>query len=142
MIGLLNGNDGAELKKRFRYLLVVVTVAMTILAVRLWYLQIIRGEEFRERSESNSLRFRKLKPFRGLIMDAKRRILVDNQPAFDLVYVPSRVVDIRQVVDKLERLYEKRGLKLDRDLLPSGKTRPFMPVYIEKNLGHEKIAVV
>lgn len=142
MMGLINGNEGTELRVRFRYLLVAVLVAMTVLGVRLWYLQIIKGEEFRERSESNSLRFRKLRAFRGLIMDARRQVLADNHPAFDLVYVPNRVVDIRKVVDKLEELYEKRGLKIDRDLLPSGKTRPFIPVCIERNIGPEKIAVV
>jgi penicillin-binding protein 2 len=41
---------------------------------------VIKGDELRQRSENNSVRLRKIKPPRGLIMDEDRRILVDNQP--------------------------------------------------------------
>jgi penicillin-binding protein 2 len=75
-------------------------------------------------------------------MDTNRQVIVDNQAAFDLVYVPSRVVDIRSIVEKVEDFYEKRGLSLNNDSQLTGKTRPFMPVRIEKNITMSKLAFV
>jgi len=69
-------------------------------------------------------------------------VVVDNQPAFDLIYVPSRIMDIRRVVATVESFYKQRGFSLEADLVPAGKTRPFVPIRLERNIPLEKIALV
>ena len=140
--GRLNGHDTANYRSRFQRLFAIILIAAAVLVIRLAYLQVIKGEEYKVRSESNSVRLRKIKPFRGLILDSRRQVLVDNQPAFDLVYVPSRIVDIRRIVATLEGFYRQRGFSLEEDLNPAGKTRPFVPVRLERNIPVEKIAQV
>jgi penicillin-binding protein 2 len=142
MFGRLNGHDTADFRKRFQRLFVMVLIAMTILTIRMAYLQVFKGDEYKSRSENNSVRLRKIAPLRGLIMDTNRQVIVDNQAAFDLIYVPSRVVDIQSVIAKVEAFYEKRGLSLNNDAQLTGKTRPFVPVRLEKNITMSKLAFV
>jgi len=141
MQGRLGEYDTTDLKKRFKRLFLIVLIALAILFLRLFYLQIIKGDEFQLRSENNSVRLRNIKPLRGLIMDTHGQVLVDNQPAFDLIYVPNRVGDIRLVVEKVERLYAQRGLSLATEALPSGRVLPFVPIRLEKNITMEKLAI-
>ncbi|HAJ28171.1 MAG TPA: penicillin-binding protein 2 [Syntrophus sp. (in: bacteria)] len=142
MFGRINGHDTADFRKRFQRLFVIVLIAIAILTLRLAYLQVLKGDEYKLRSENNSVRLRKIAPLRGLIMDTNRQVIVGNQAAFDLVYVPSRVVDIQRIMEQVEAFYEKRGLSLNNDSQLTGKTRPFIPVRLEKNITMAKLAYV
>ena len=108
----LDGYEPGQFKHKFKMLFIIVSVALSLLVMRLWYLQVIKGDELRQRSENNSVRLRKIKPMRGLIMDEGRRILVDNQPSFDIVFIPNRTKDIQKVIDKIKELYTERSLTL------------------------------
>ncbi|HBI47873.1 MAG TPA: penicillin-binding protein 2, partial [Smithella sp.] len=66
---LLNGQEPPEFRQKFKIVGSVLLIALSILLARLGYLQIVKGAEFRQKSENNSVRFRNLKPLRGLIMD-------------------------------------------------------------------------
>jgi penicillin-binding protein 2 len=138
----LNGHEPTEFRDKFRILFVAITVALSVLVVRLWYLQVVRGDELRQRSDNNSVRLRKITPPRGLIADTNGRILVDNQPSFNIVFVPNRVKDIHDVAGKLEQLYASRSMTLTTDLLLTKKSRPFVPVKLERNIGRDKLAIV
>jgi penicillin-binding protein 2 len=139
----LDGYEPGQFKSKFKIVFAVVSIALLLIVMRLWYLQVIKGSELRQRSENNSVRLRKIKPMRGLIMDAGRQVLVDNQPSFDLVFIPNRTKDIHKVIERLKALYKERSLTFPV-LNPSfaGKVKPFVPVLLEKNISMEKLAVV
>jgi len=139
----LDGYEPGQLKGKFNVIFVIVSIALVLIAMRLWYLQVIRGSELRQRSENNSVRLRKIKPMRGLIMDDGRRVIVDNQPSFDLVFIPNRTKDVQKTLDRLRTLYAERSLSFP-PLASSftGKLKPFVPVIIERNISREKLAVV
>lgn len=138
----LGGYEPGQFKHRFRMLFIIVSVALSLLVMRLWYLQVIKGDELRQRSENNSVRLRKIKPMRGLIMDEGRRVLVDNQPSYDIVFIPNRTKDIRKVIEKIKALYTERSLKFPDLTSPSDRVKPFVPVLLERNISMEKLAVV
>jgi penicillin-binding protein 2 len=138
----LGGYEPGQFKHSFRMLFIIVSVALSLLVMRLWYLQVIKGDELRQRSENNSVRLRKIKPMRGLIMDEDRRVLVDNQPSYDIVFIPNRTKDIRKVIEKIEALYTERSLKYQSLSSPSDRVKPFVPVLLERNISMEKLAVV
>jgi penicillin-binding protein 2 len=138
----LGGYEPGQFKHRFRMLFIIVSVALSLLVMRLWYLQVIKGDELRQRSENNSVRLRKIKPMRGLIMDEGRRVLVDNQPSYDIVFIPNRTKDIRKVIEKIKALYTERSLKFSALTSPSDRVKPFVPVLLERNISMEKLAVV
>jgi len=138
----LGGYEPGQFKHRFRMLFIIVSVALSLLVMRLWYLQVIKGDELRQRSENNNVRLRKIKPMRGLIMDEGRRVLVDNQPSYDIVFIPNRTKDIRKVIEKIRALYTERSLTFSTLTSPPDRVKPFVPVLLERNVSMEKLAVV
>ena len=138
----LNGHETGILHKRFKILFAIVAIALSLLALRMWYLQVIKAEELKQKSENNSIRVRKLQPLRGLIMDANRTVLVDNQCSFDILFVPNRTRDIQDVANKLTYLYAEESMTFPREVFNSGKVRLFVPVKLEKNISREKLAIV
>ena len=138
----LGGYESGRFRHKIRMLFIIVSVALSLLVMRLWYLQVTKGDELRQRSENNSVRLRKIKPMRGLIMDEGRRVLVDNQPSYDIVFIPNRTKDIRKVIEKIKALYTERSLKFSALTSPSDRVKPFVPVLLERNISMEKLAVV
>ena len=138
----LDGFDPGQFKHKFKLLFMIVAVALSLLVMRLWYVQVVKGDELRQRSENNSVRLWKIKPMRGLIMDDSRQVLVENQPSFDIVFIPNRTKDIRKVIDKIKELYTERSLTLPALSTLPGRVKPFVPVLLERNISMEKLAVV
>jgi penicillin-binding protein 2 len=138
----LNGYETSALHRRFKIMLIVVTVALSLLALRMWYLQVIKGEELKQKSENNSVRIRKIKPIRGLIMDTHREVLVDSQCSFDVLFVPSRTRNIQTVFDQLGSLYQDASLNFDHEAFTPGRLKPFVPIRLERNVSREKLAIV
>lgn len=138
----LNRHEGAPLHGRFRIMFIVVVIALSLLALRMGYLQVIKGEELRQKSEDNSIRLRKIMPIRGVIMDTHREVLADSQCSFDILFVPGRIGDIQSVADRLGFLYREASLDFADEAFKPGKLRPFVPVKLEKNISREKLAIV
>lgn len=139
---LMNGPEPVEFRQRLEIIIIMILVALTILMVRLWYLQVIKGDDFKQRSENNSVRFRKIMPLRGLIMDRNRHVVVDNHPSFDILYMPSRGKDHQYLMEKLKELYKHRSLDFSYDQPFPKNIKPYLPVRLEKNVSMEKVAVV
>jgi penicillin-binding protein 2 len=138
----LNEYESGQFQKKFRLLFILIIVTMIVIVIRMWHLQVIKGDELRQRSENNSVRLRKIKSMRGLIMDTRRQVLVDNQPSFDLIFVPNRSRDVNKIMEKVKALYEERSLAVPSFASFSGKIKPLVPVILERNIGMEKLAVV
>lgn len=139
---MLNGHEPAEFKEKIRIVVVIFLLAVGVLIARLGYLQIIKGEEFKKKSENNSVRFRLIKPLRGLIMDRNGVVLVDNKPSFDVFYIPSKNKANTLSVEKLRKLYESKSMDFSFDESVLKNAKPYLPVKLDKNVSMEKIAIV
>jgi penicillin-binding protein 2 len=139
---LQNRPEPAELRQKIKIIMVLMLVALTILVVRLWYLQVIKGDDLKQRSENNSIRFRKIMPLRGLIMDRNRHVVVDNRPSFDVLYMPGRGKHPDLLIEKLKKLYRSRSLVFSSDQPLPQQMKPYLPVKLEKNVSMEKVALV
>ncbi len=82
-----------ELSRRSTVLVSVVALAMLGLTIRLWQLQVVRGESYYERARSNVVKTRSLPAVRGRIFDSRGAIMADSRPAFDILLDPSIVDD-------------------------------------------------
>jgi|UniRef100_A0A7V6DNS2 penicillin-binding protein 2 len=63
----------------------VLLVLFGLLLLRLWFLQLIKGDYLQMRSEYNRIRSQDIPPWRGMIMDRAGNILVDNRHSFNLM---------------------------------------------------------
>jgi len=131
-------NDRRE--KRFLFMSLIILL-FTILLVRIWYLQIIKGERFRKLSENNRIRIVSVKAHRGKIMDRERRIIADNRPSFNLSLTPEdiKAKDLLKILDLLNEripLYKERIIKRIRSV------SPFKPLVIKRDIDRDSVAFI
>ncbi|MFN6964583.1 MAG: penicillin-binding protein 2 [Pyrinomonadaceae bacterium] len=85
-----------NLSARVSTIQVLAFVLLTILGVRLYYLQIVKGEYYSERAENQRVRLIPIPAARGAIFDRNGKILVDSRPTYNVVvsYDPLKKIDI------------------------------------------------
>ncbi len=139
---VLNAAETPEFRQKFKIVFAVLLIIFSLLLIRLWYLQVIKAQEMKERSESNSVRFRKIEALRGVITDRNGVVLADNLPSFDVVYMPSAAKEHERMLERLQIMYRRKNLQIDLNQQIPKDARPYLPVRLEKNVGMEKIAIV
>ncbi|GAI77035.1 unnamed protein product [marine sediment metagenome] len=83
-----------DVKQRLNWLLIFVVICFSILVISLWYLQMIKGEEFKERAVENCIRSLVEDAPRGRIYDRQEKLLVTNRPAVVISVIPAEVDDL------------------------------------------------
>jgi len=138
---LQNGPEPGDFRRKLTVVMILICAALSLLTIRLWYLQIIKGDELKQRSENNAVRFRKIQPLRGLIMDRNGFVMVDNRPSFDVLYLPARGVDHEALMGKIQDIYATKAVDFSGQPFPR-TMKSYLPVRLEKNVGMEKVALV
>ncbi len=134
--------DPGEFRRKFRVLTWLILFAFVFLVAKIWYLQVIKGDELSQRSQNNRIRLQEIKPLRGLILDTRGEILVDNQPSFDISIIPEAAKNVEGVIKRLACEYGENEADLYNNFLSSKHRKPFVPIKLEKNIGRDKLAVV
>ena len=124
--------------RTFAALLVIGLLSLALLG-KLAYLQIIRHDYYLELSQGNRVRQDPIPASRGLILDRRGRVLVDNEPAFQLELIPEQTPELPGTLQRLAAL----GL-LDRDDIEPLKRiirsrRGFDSVPVRLRLSDEEI---
>lgn len=102
--------DSEWFRQRLIVVMLCVSMAALVLMMRLIYLQIIKGQEYRRMSLNNSIRLQSIDAPRGVIFDRHGNLLVDNRPSFDL-YISLK--DARPIDETLGRLAMHASLAKD-----------------------------
>ncbi len=86
-------NNKLNLEKR-KYILgsIVILVLFTYI-IRLFSLQIL-SDEYKNKADSNAFYKKTIYPARGLMYDRNGELLVYNQPAYDITFVPRNIKNI------------------------------------------------
>ena len=83
---------GTKLTSRIaRYFFIALFITFILIFFRLFYLQVIRGGEYREAAEGNRQKIIPIFAERGLIFDANGAQLTKNIPNFYLALVPQEL---------------------------------------------------
>lgn len=107
--------------------------------VRLWYLQIIHGEFFRDRSENNRLRTIYLPSPRGLIFDRNGELLVRNRPSFNIDLVVEDSPDPKKTVEVLAEIVGEDPQLLFERLSKQTKRRRFEPKLLLRDISRDMV---
>jgi penicillin-binding protein 2 len=140
--GSLNSSSGNGDRLRFQVAVYLVVSIFVVLLLRIWFLQIIRGETYRDLSENNRIRLEDIAPTRGIIYDRHGRILVDNRPAFNLAIVRADVADLPQTLDKLSRYVKVEQNQLEEKVESAPKGAPFRPIMLNRDMNRDQVAAV
>ncbi|HYX90891.1 MAG TPA: penicillin-binding protein 2, partial [Myxococcaceae bacterium] len=136
-------SPGRDLKVRYLLLGGAMLLGLIVLAVRLYRLQITRGEEFAAKSVENFVKELRIPADRGMVLDATGRTLVDSRPSFDVLVTPAfcgpKCAD--EVLPKLGARLGWDSLQLDDALSMFSKVKrnaPFRPVPIKIDISREQ----
>jgi penicillin-binding protein 2 len=93
---------------------IIAFVLLAILGARLYYLQIVKGDYYNERAESQRIRLIPIPAPRGAILDRNGKLLVDSRPTYNVVITNEGF----KSVDITERAAEySTGLKLEPEFV-------------------------
>jgi penicillin-binding protein 2 len=116
--------------------------AVFVLIIRLWYLQIVKGDYFRDRSENNRLRTVYIPSPRGLILDRQGEVLARNRPAFNVDFVTEDSKQPKETVADLAALTNVDVKELNDRLVNQNKRRRFEPKLLLKDISRDLVAQV
>jgi penicillin-binding protein 2 len=138
----LNTVTSEWFNKRILGAILCVVVAFSILFMRLFYLQVMKGEEFIRLSENNSIRLESIVAPRGLIFDADGELLVDNRPSFDLRIIPRNAKPLEQTLKKLARYTNIPAEELMQKIRTRKGLSSYKPVLLKQDIGRDAMASV
>lgn len=123
---------------------IVAFVLLTLLGVRLYYLQVVKGDYFSERAENQRIRLIPIPAARGAIFDRNGKILVDSRPTFNVVLSnePIKSIDVSDRIDEYAN-----GLSIPRDFVIERlnaikKQNDFETLVLKENVTMQDIAWV
>lgn len=134
--------DPRDLQMRLWVITALAIFFFTVIMGRLWYLQLAKGEHFRNLSENNRIRLVKLSPPRGLIKDRKGKIIAENRPGFDLLFVPEDIADMDKTIIDVAKIIGKDKDYIQRKLNKARSRPPFQPVTIKEDLSWEETETI
>jgi len=77
-----------ELRPRLLAATVALVVVFLVLLGRLYQLQILRGDEFKEKADENFVKELRVPADRGQVLDRRGKVLVDSRPSYDVTLTP------------------------------------------------------
>ena len=121
---------------------VIMFLLLTLLLIRLAYLQITNQEHYSTLSENNRVSIRPIPPSRGLIFDRNGILLAQNLPSFTLEIIPEHVEDLNKTLNDLAQLISISKEDLKRFHKDRRKKRRFEGVPLRFRLNDDEVARV
>lgn len=125
---------------RFRWLVGAVLLALMLLGLRFYYLQLVQHDMYASRADNNRIRLQALPPNRGLILDRNGQVLAENLPAHRLVIIPERTPSVADTLTRIGELIELSEDDLDRFERQRQRSRRFQAVTLRPNLSEHELA--
>jgi penicillin-binding protein 2 len=113
---------------------------LSVLAGRLYYLQVIEADRYRTLADENRINLRLLPPPRGRIIDRFGVPLADNQQNYRVLLIPEDTRDIEHTLASLGQIIPLSAGEHRRVLRDIKRNRSFVPVTVRENLSWENAA--
>ncbi len=127
-----------DVKQRLNWLLIFIVICFSVLVISLWYLQMIKGEEFKERAVENCIRSLVEDAPRGRIYDRQEKLLVTNRPVVVVSIIPAEVDDLEKLSERLSKVIGISPEKISQTI-KNYRENPFKPVKILDDCSTNKI---
>jgi penicillin-binding protein 2 len=131
----------AKMQVRVVGLALLVAVFFVILGFRLWYLQVLSGNEYENSAQATQTRSVKMPAQRGVIYDRNGTVLANNQPGLNVTIIPNAIP--REKVEKLADFLDtdKQAVLQNYDAaIASGNQ--YSPMLIKENATREDVMYV
>ncbi|MBT3215708.1 MAG: penicillin-binding protein 2 [Deltaproteobacteria bacterium] len=116
----------------------VVILIFSLLASRLWYLQITEGQKYTEFSQGNRIRLVAEPALRGIIYDRNGVILAENRPAYQLQLIREDTPDLESTLGQVSQALNLPFAELNEKIKASHDLAQFKPIILVDDLEYEK----
>lgn len=123
----------------------ILILMFGIIIFRLTQLQIVNGQEYRDKSEGNRIRTQLLDAPRGLIYDRNGKELVTNVPTFYLAFVSADLPrDNEELLSQLDTISNITGESIDvlENIIDESSRISFRPKLIVDDISYEDIVLL
>ncbi len=128
------------LRKRVLGAGLVILFFVAIILLRLWFLQIHKGEEYKSRAENNRVRIQEVAAPRGDILDRNGKELVTNRPSFNVVLVREDSNDIEDLLKRLSVVLKEDVSTLWERIREAESKQRHIPIKLKENLNWDTLA--
>jgi penicillin-binding protein 2 len=130
-----------NLQRRLAVLGIIILAAFCVLFARLWFMQIVSGNNYRKMAESNRIREISIDAPRGIILDRNGRVLVRNRSSLTISVVPAELGGDKKVIEKLSNLLglgqSEIKYKIEKSQAPNRRA-----VLIKSDVGEDIVTYV
>ncbi len=138
----IHKQESLLVETRFMWASIVLLIALSGLLFRLWYIQIYKGDYYREVSERNRVRKIEIPAPRGIIFDRNGEIVLGNRPFYDLVYIPQYVEDKDTTFKILSRLLHVPVTRFEARLEMAQGQPKFLPISLKRDLSQHEVSII
>ena len=142
MVKYLKTADAEWYKQRITGVIICALAAFVVLFIRLIYLQVIMGDEFRRLSLNNSIRLQSIDPPRGRVYDRNNDLLVDNRPAFDVNITLKDAKPLQKTLEKLSQYLQTPAETLLSHLKQTQVVSAYQPRLLKQDVGRDTLAAI
>ncbi|MBI5058464.1 penicillin-binding protein 2 [candidate division KSB1 bacterium] len=124
---------------RYFSFLGIVAALFCVLGVRLFELQVLQGNEYREKSDSNRIRLVETTPPRGVMRDRHGRLLLTNRASYSCWGVPRELWNDRAGLELLSGAMRKNTEFVRQNMIKPFRST-FQPMRIERDLSFGQLS--
>ena len=123
-----------RLQRRIGFVFVLLSGIFLAFLFKLWYLQVVNGENYRRLADNNRLRQVVENPLRGLLLDREGRPIVRNRIAFNVLLDREKITRLDETVATLSRVLDLPESTV-RQRIARYRNRPvFEPVIVKEDV--------
>ncbi|MEW6553551.1 MAG: penicillin-binding protein 2 [Actinomycetota bacterium] len=132
----INPQQKGAMVHRFTLFVLFVGALVAVLVVRLWFLQVVQGDNYSAMAEGNRIREVALEASRGNILDRNNQEMVINRQALSVFVLPTEFERLEDKEGEVARLAEMLGMEPQEimDKVQGEDVQPHEPVLIKKDV--------
>lgn len=127
-------------KSRADILGFLIAIGFALIVLRLWHLQIHKGELLHQYSIDNRLRREIVRAPRGMVFSRDNQMLVHNIPRFDVSVTPQYLQNRDESLQALSEIINISVDDIENTLARHSNQASYRPVIVKRNLSLEEVA--
>ncbi len=145
-MGIYPSSKENQTADRVNLLYFCIGVLFVIIILRLWYIQILKGEFYSKLAKKNRIRFEEIYAPRGIIRDRKGRMVAENLPAYGVAIIREDCergkkcsTAIRRLCGLLQIDFFKIKKKFETD---KKRVKSFDPLVLIRNITFKDLCTI
>jgi len=127
---------------RIKFIAWVVSIAVIVITIRLFYIQIVKGDYYRKLAESNCVNLIKIRAPRGYIYDKNYKPLVINKATYQLNIIPyyfKKNQDVSKALNDISKIINTPVEEIENKIK---EYREYIlePIVIKRNLNEQELS--